>query len=280
MKVTAIEEAQDISNMKLDELIGSLQTFESGTCEPVERKNKSITFVTNTSDNSKESNGGSDENLSDAIAMLGKQFNRLIKRVDQKSRPNVKDTSSDISHTYDSSKRFKAEEKPYLGKWVRCHGCEGFRHIIAECPTYHKEQKKGLTVTWSDEDSDSKKETAKHVTVSTRIYESDDDSSDDELTFDELAASYKKLCRENAEVCKQVEKQEVIIRDLEIEKSKHLAIIDSLSSEISMLNHKLDRMTKSFEMLNNGSDTQEEILEYGQRSGDMFGIGCVAKEEL
>jgi len=30
MKVTAIEEAQDISNMKVDELIGSLQTFELG----------------------------------------------------------------------------------------------------------------------------------------------------------------------------------------------------------------------------------------------------------
>jgi len=28
MKVTAIEEAQDISSMKVDELIGSLQTFE------------------------------------------------------------------------------------------------------------------------------------------------------------------------------------------------------------------------------------------------------------
>src|SRR4051794_14413071 len=99
MKVTAIEEAQDISNMKLDELIGSLQTFELSICEPIEKKNKSITFVTNTDDNLRESNGGSDENLSKAIAMLGKQFNRLIKRVDQKSRPNVKNTSNDISQT-------------------------------------------------------------------------------------------------------------------------------------------------------------------------------------
>src|SRR3954469_4423326 len=42
MKVTAIEEAQDISNMKLDKLIGSLQTFKMSICESVEKKNKSI----------------------------------------------------------------------------------------------------------------------------------------------------------------------------------------------------------------------------------------------
>lgn len=33
MKVTTIEEAQDINNMKVDELMGSLQTFELGISE-------------------------------------------------------------------------------------------------------------------------------------------------------------------------------------------------------------------------------------------------------
>src|SRR4051812_24428655 len=78
MKVTAIEEAQDINNMKLDELIGSLQTFELSICEHVQKKNKSIAFITNTNDNA--SNGGNDDNISEAIAMLGKKFTRLIKR--------------------------------------------------------------------------------------------------------------------------------------------------------------------------------------------------------
>jgi len=44
MKVTAIEEAQDISSMKVDELIGSLQTFEL----PNGYKKKNIAFVSNT----------------------------------------------------------------------------------------------------------------------------------------------------------------------------------------------------------------------------------------
>src|ERR1044072_677493 len=48
MKVTAIEEAQDISKMKVDELIGSLQTFELTLNDRTEKKSKSIAFVSNT----------------------------------------------------------------------------------------------------------------------------------------------------------------------------------------------------------------------------------------
>jgi hypothetical protein len=51
MKVTAIEEAQDISSMKVEELIGSLLTFELAINERSEKKNKSITFNSNTDDN-------------------------------------------------------------------------------------------------------------------------------------------------------------------------------------------------------------------------------------
>ncbi|MCI22293.1 gag-pol polyprotein, partial [Trifolium medium] len=50
MKVTFIEEAQDISNMKVDELVGSLQTFEFGINDRFEKENKSIAFVSNTDD--------------------------------------------------------------------------------------------------------------------------------------------------------------------------------------------------------------------------------------
>ncbi|MCI59775.1 gag-pol polyprotein, partial [Trifolium medium] len=50
MKVTTIEEAQDISSMKVDELVGSLQTFESAANERSEMKTKSIAFMSNTDD--------------------------------------------------------------------------------------------------------------------------------------------------------------------------------------------------------------------------------------
>lgn len=50
MKVTTIEEAQYISNIKVDEPIGSLQTFEMTMNDRTEEKNKSITFVSKTED--------------------------------------------------------------------------------------------------------------------------------------------------------------------------------------------------------------------------------------
>ena len=72
MKVTAIEEAQDISTLKVEELIGSLMTFEMGISETVDRKNKSIALVSNSEEGCKVED---EEKISEAIAMLGRQFN-------------------------------------------------------------------------------------------------------------------------------------------------------------------------------------------------------------
>jgi hypothetical protein len=48
MKVTTIEEAQDLSTIKVDELIGSLQIFEMTINNIPEKKNNSIIFASNT----------------------------------------------------------------------------------------------------------------------------------------------------------------------------------------------------------------------------------------
>src|ERR1043165_211005 len=122
MKVTAIEEAQDTCSLKVDELIGSLQTFEMGISDNVEKKNKSIAFVSNDEEESKESD---EENLSKSIAMLGRQFNRIIKRMDQKPKSNVKNISPDTSRSYGSSRRAKPEEKGNQRRGIQCHLCEG-----------------------------------------------------------------------------------------------------------------------------------------------------------
>src|ERR1044072_7638674 len=153
-----------------------------GISDNVEKKNKSIAFVSNAEEESKESD---EENLSEAIAMLERQFNRIIKRIDQKPKSNVKNISPDTSRTYDSNKREKPEEKGNQSKGIQCHGCEGYGQIRAECPTYLKKQKKGMSITWSDGDSssDSEEESAKLVTSLSGICNSDNDSSDEEVTF-------------------------------------------------------------------------------------------------
>src|SRR3954468_9997438 len=278
MKVTAIEEAQDISKMKVEELIGSLQTFETGINENSEKKNKSIAFVSNSQEEVKESR---EENVSESIAMLGKQFNKIMRRMHQKSRPNVKNISSDINGSYDSGRGAKPEEKYNHNKGIQCHGCEGYGHIRAECPTYLKKQKKGLSVSWSDEDSESdfEEESAKHVTALTGICNSDEDFRKDELTVEELACSYRELCIKCAEVCQQGEDQKNYIAQLEADNKELSETITELNDEAVLLQSRLDQMSKSVKMLNNGTDMLEEILQVGKSSRDMSGIGFVSAKK-
>src|SRR6266487_424122 len=153
MKVTAIEEFREIKSMKLDELVGSLQTFELSMKDKTEKKNKSIAFVSNTDEES-ESDKEADENISEALVLLGKQFNKILRRT--RPRTNVKHIQPDISKQGNMSRKPRTEDRNIQGRGVQCHECEGYEHINAECPTYLKKQKKGLNViSWSDEDSES-----------------------------------------------------------------------------------------------------------------------------
>jgi hypothetical protein len=70
MKVTAIEEAHDINNMKVDEHIGSLQIFELVINDRPEKKNKSITFISNIDDDEVQIEMDTDERILDAIVLL------------------------------------------------------------------------------------------------------------------------------------------------------------------------------------------------------------------
>jgi len=85
MKVTAIEEAQDISNMKVDELIGSLQTFELAINDRCEKKKKNIDFVSNTDEEDVKCDMVTDESILNAFVRLGREFNKVLEMIDKKS---------------------------------------------------------------------------------------------------------------------------------------------------------------------------------------------------
>ncbi|MCI19135.1 gag-protease polyprotein, partial [Trifolium medium] len=197
IKVTAIEKAQDISSMKLDELVGSLQTFEFGIKNREEKKSKSIAFVSNAGDEETQGDEETDESISDAIVLLGRQFNKVLRRMDKSPRSNVKNIQFDISKQANNQKKTRNYEKGSQPNGVQCHECEGYGHIRTECATYLKKQKKSLVVSWSYEDDSEEEvdgETAKHVSALTGICMADEESNDEEVSYDELAASYKELC--------------------------------------------------------------------------------------
>ncbi|KAK2382487.1 gag-protease polyprotein [Trifolium repens] len=131
MKVTAIEEAQDIASMKVEEVVGSLQTFEMNFSDKPEKKGKSILFTSNT-----DSEQVDEEDLSDDIALLGKQFNKILKNVGRRPRGNVQHIQFDISKQGNTSAKTKTDDKPTQDRDVQCHECEGYGHYRPECPTY------------------------------------------------------------------------------------------------------------------------------------------------
>ena len=78
-KVAAIEEAKDVSTMKLDELMGSLQTFELNLSQ--NKKEKSVANQTKKKDSIDEGNFIDDE----SFVLLMKNFNILLNRMNMKN---------------------------------------------------------------------------------------------------------------------------------------------------------------------------------------------------
>ncbi|MCH90922.1 gag-pol polyprotein, partial [Trifolium medium] len=132
-----------------------------------------------------------------------------------------------------------------------------------------------MTVSWSDEDESEEEvesEAANSITALTGICMSDVESRDEEITYDELAASYKELCIRSEEVCKTLKKQKKIIFELQAEKVDHLAKISELNDEVTQLNSNLEYLKKQVVMMHNSTDLLDEIL-YKQILGKPKGIG-------
>ncbi|KAK2445253.1 gag-protease polyprotein [Trifolium repens] len=271
MKVTAIEEAQDIASMKVEEVVGSLQTFEMNFSEKVEKKGKNIAFTSNTDSKEADDDLDTREDLSDEIVVFGKQFNKIMKRVDRRSRRNVEHIQPNISKQGNTLAKSMTEED----KGVRCFECEGYGHIRSECATYLKRQKKGLAVSWSDEEnSDNELEnmTANHVRVTTDECLSDNDSSDDELTYEEVVSMNKDLYLKSDELCRTLVERNYDIMRLKLEKQELQEKIISLQEEIKQLSFNLESMTKSVRMMGTGTKKLNEILSVRNHLDDPTGV--------
>jgi hypothetical protein len=188
MKVTAIEEAQDVSNMQVEELIGSLQNFELVVDNRSEKKGKGIAFTANTADDEGLEEGMEDENLPEDFVMLGRQFNKILKQVSSRSRGNGWNIRWNTDRQQANQKYEKNDEKNSRYKGVQCHECEGYGHIRTECATFLKKQKKGMIVSWSDDegtDRDVESDAAKRVSAMTGRVEpksKNEDSDSEKVT--------------------------------------------------------------------------------------------------
>ncbi|XP_050877033.1 uncharacterized protein LOC127080775 [Lathyrus oleraceus] len=225
--------------MRVDELVVSLQTFELGINDISEKKNKSVAFVSNTENEEDQCDLDTNERLSNTIVILEKQFNGVLKRLERRGRPNVKNITSDISNNLYSHKKTRIKEKSNQGNDIQRYECEGYGHIIPECPTFLKNRKKGLNVSWFDDDEtedDSNSETAKLVMALFGRWADEVESCDENILYDGLHVSYNEAYDRYEANLKTVEDQKKVISKLESGKNELLSYskANQVSKKISV----------------------------------------------
>ena len=203
-KITAIEESKDT------ELVGNLQTYELGLSRIGKSgKGKSMALKAKSSD--------TDESFNDEDSKMKSYITRQFK----KFMKNANGRNFDKDRRQPSSSQFKGQDKgkkdaKESGQYTvpigpKCFGCQGFRHMKHECPTYLKSigKSKAFAATLSDtepeEDSDNKDDRilnaftatvnpidgiVEHVDKEEELEESKFEKMDDQ---DDIYTTYEKL---------------------------------------------------------------------------------------
>ncbi|KAL5543486.1 hypothetical protein UlMin_007270 [Ulmus minor] len=207
-KVTAIQEAKDLSKLPLDELISSLMTHEITMNQNLEdvvktEKEKNLAFSSSTSYDDVEKD----------IAFLAKKFKNILKH-DRKNRRKW-------------MKEIDEHPKP---SEVVCYECNKPGHYKSECPQRKQGRKKAMMATWDDSDSsdsESDKDECANVcfmTIHDEVTNSDLNSSN--FSYDELYDAFEELYTEF----------EMLISKYKVLKNKNI----SLENEFSVLKQKFD----------------------------------------
>jgi hypothetical protein len=141
IKVTTIEERKDLDEMKIEEMVRSLQTYEYSL--PLVKKAKTIALKAP----KKKTRVSSEEdfdNEEDAMAMLAKNVRRLKKKDKLKKKFTER-----LKKALKESELEKVEKKDLRGP--RCFECSGFGHIRADCGNLKQGKGKAYNATLSDE---------------------------------------------------------------------------------------------------------------------------------
>jgi hypothetical protein len=225
IKVTTIEESKDSEEMKIEELVGSLQTYEL-SLPPVKKVN--TIAIKASKKKAKVSYEEDSEKEEDAVAMLAKNFRRLMRndRFKKKFFEKLKKAPKE-------SELEEAEKKDPSGPI--CFECSGFGHIWADCGNLKQGKGKAYNATLSDESEEEESPAQYQFLAFIATHEEDEDSyytehSDED--GEELKEAYKVLyvkLEKLRETCKQYIHE---LNSLQTKKSSLLLKIQDLEGKL------------------------------------------------
>jgi hypothetical protein len=157
-QVVAITQSQDLETMRVEELVGSLQTFELLLPKPRNSKNLALKIKTTKGKSIDffDDEFGDDEEL----AMMARKFKKFL-------RNNGNSRSKESKNYVNPSRE------------VKCYECGGVGHIRADCGNLIKSKGRAFNVTQSDEsDQEEKAENVANYVAFGVSYDSQDDASE------------------------------------------------------------------------------------------------------
>ncbi|KAH9767844.1 hypothetical protein KPL71_011427 [Citrus sinensis] len=177
-KRAVIEEAKDLNILLIDDLIGSLISYEEDLAAEKgnEENKKSIALKVSKHESDEESELDEEE-----IDMLARRFRKVFKKFSE--RRKFRDLKS------------RKENKEV----IKCYECKKLGHIRTECPILNKLKKKAMVATWDDSDKETSDD-EEHQEMTNLALMAIGNKSDDELdevndlpTYDELHNAFKEL---------------------------------------------------------------------------------------
>ena len=145
-KVTAIEESKDLDEIKIQELIGSLQTYELGLPSHKSSKSLALKTITERMDNSFKK-----DDVEKEVAFLAKNFRKFLKMNNSGKTFNKGKFSSPKGDRKEFRKKNEKESQSTQG--ITCFECNGHGHVKKECSNYLRMKGKAYAITLSDSNS-------------------------------------------------------------------------------------------------------------------------------
>ncbi|KAL5580013.1 hypothetical protein UlMin_012455 [Ulmus minor] len=225
-KVISIEESKNVDKIRLEELIGSLETFEMGLGEEKKDKNKNIAFKS-------ESNSKNNEALdNEELVFFTRKFKQFL---------NKNKFSKNFSRPSDKMRNNKfSENVKKNSNQVECYTCGGKGHISRECAN---NKGKSMKVTWSDDsDEESEEEETEEENIqafTAKLEESEEESIEENDDYEEsLEHSYQELFDQGLELIKEKKRLKGNITILEISNNNLIDVVGSLKEEKQKLSNE------------------------------------------
>jgi hypothetical protein len=244
--------------LKIEELVGSLQTYELSLL-PVK---KLKTIALKASKNKVEASSEEDsENEEKVVAMLAKNFRRLMKddrfkkKFSEKAKKPLREAELE-------------EEEKKDPRGPRCFDCSGYGHIRADCGNLKKGKGKAYNVTLSDESEEDALDSDKFLAFVAPYIEEEDsyysEHSDNEV---ELKEAYKILYKEYEKLMEGRKQHLNDLNSLQTEKSSLLLKIQELEEKLLETQLQLERVI---------DEKLTRMLSIQKSPNDKTGLGYVA----